>query len=272
MNLTFKDESMDDRPDLVLDILLQLASGEEQPPAESPSSGELEHKLLAAVGPDRREEALEVLRVGRLSWQLRDDDNILMGRLQNQLQHALDHAAERLRTAGRLSPHVKIGADSVPVLVAALGDPDGGAITLPSKPTSPPDTLPRPEGESPRQLIGQPAARGLASGQVRIVASAADFSAFRRGEVMVCDAIQPTMTHLVTLASAIVERRGGMLIHGAIIARELGVPCVNGVSDATRLLRNGDFVTVDGHLGIVTVGPPEFDLERDSSTRNRQPG
>ena len=78
---------------------------------------------------------------------------------------------------------------------------------------------------------------------------------------MVCDAIQPTMTHLLPLASAIVERRGGMLIHGAIIARELGVPCVNGVAQATSLLNDGDLLTVDGHLGIVTVGEPEFGME-----------
>jgi pyruvate,water dikinase len=69
------------------------------------------------------------------------------------------------------------------------------------------------------------------------------------------------MTHLVPLASAIVERRGGMLIHGAIIARELGIPCVNGIADAAEILKDGDIVTVDGHLGIVIVGEPEFDLE-----------
>jgi pyruvate,water dikinase len=69
------------------------------------------------------------------------------------------------------------------------------------------------------------------------------------------------MTHLVPLASAIIERRGGMLIHGAIIARELGIPCVNGVRKAAEILNNGDLVTVDGHLGIVTVGAAEFDLE-----------
>ena len=74
------------------------------------------------------------------------------------------------------------------------------------------------------------------------------------------------MTHLVPLASAIVERRGGMLIHGAIIARELGIPCVNGVRDAVDVLENGDQVTVDGHLGIVTVGPPELDLELRAPT------
>jgi pyruvate,water dikinase len=69
------------------------------------------------------------------------------------------------------------------------------------------------------------------------------------------------VTHLVPLAAAVVERRGGMLIHGAIIARELGLPCVNGVAGAIELLHDGDIVTVDGYLGIVTVGAPEFDLE-----------
>ena len=50
-----------------------------------------------------------------------------------------------------------------------------------------------------------------------------DIQGFRAGEVLVCDAIQPMMTHLVPLAAAIVERRGGMLIHGAIIVREMGI-------------------------------------------------
>jgi phosphoenolpyruvate synthase/pyruvate phosphate dikinase len=77
----------------------------------------------------------------------------------------------------------------------------------------------------------------------------------------VCDAIQPMMTHLVPLAAGIVERRGGMLIHGAIIAREMQIPCVNGIAGAVDLLEDGQIVTVDGHLGIVTVGRPEFDLE-----------
>jgi pyruvate,water dikinase len=94
-----------------------------------------------------------------------------------------------------------------------------------------------------------------------VIRSAEDFQAFQKDEILVCDAIQPTMTHLVPIAGAIVERRGGMLIHGAIIARELGVPCVNGVPHAAELLHDGELVTVDGFLGVVTVGAPEFDLE-----------
>jgi pyruvate,water dikinase len=44
-----------------------------------------------------------------------------------------------------------------------------------------------------------------------------------------------------------------MLIHGAIIAREYGLPCVTGISDATVLIQTGDQITVDGFLGIVTI-------------------
>ena len=113
----------------------------------------------------------------------------------------------------------------------------------------------------PRQLVGQPAAPGLETGRVRRIRTTEDLGQFQAGEVLVCDAIQPMMTHLVPLAAAVVERRGGMLIHGAIIARELGLPCVNGVAGAIELLHDGDIITVDGYLGIVTVGAPEFELE-----------
>jgi len=71
--------------------------------------------------------------------------------------------------------------------------------------------------------------------------------------VLVCDAIDPNMTLVVPMAAAIVERRGGMLIHGAIIAREYGIPCVTGVPQATVMIHTGEKLTVDGFLGIVTV-------------------
>ncbi len=62
------------------------------------------------------------------------------------------------------------------------------------------------------------------------------------------------MTFVMPLAAGIVERRGGMLIHGAIIAREYGLPCVTGVAGATSRITTGQTITVDGYLGIVTLG------------------
>jgi pyruvate,water dikinase len=52
-----------------------------------------------------------------------------------------------------------------------------------------------------------------------------------------------------------------MLINGAIIARELGIPCVNGVPSAVELIEEGELACVDGHLGVVTPGTPDLRLE-----------
>jgi pyruvate,water dikinase len=262
MNIAYQDEALDDRPDLALRVVLELSAAKdhsEKAPAQSPER--LERRLLKAVGPEREREARDVIRVGRLSWQLRDDDNILMGRLENQLRHALDLGSARLQKQGRLSEQSPVPKEAAEIVIAALLDPASGRIRLPRTRKKTSDEKRSSDEKTPRQMIGQPAAPGMATGFARIVSHAGDIGEFERGEILVCDAIQPTMTHLVPIAGGIVERRGGMLIHGAIIARELGVPCVNGVAEAADVLQNGDLLTVDGYLGIVTVGPPEFDME-----------
>ncbi|MFT5153968.1 MAG: phosphoenolpyruvate synthase/pyruvate phosphate dikinase [Planctomycetota bacterium] len=78
------------------------------------------------------------------------------------------------------------------------------------------------------------------------------------------------MTHLFPLAAGIVERRGGILIHAAIIARELGIACVNGVSVLVKDVPEGELVTVDGDLGVVTIGSPEFRVRGSTSPESVQ--
>ena len=102
-----------------------------------------------------------------------------------------------------------------------------------------------------RQLRGQPAGKGIARGCARVIKTSQDISALKSDEIIVCDSIDPTMTFCIPLVSAIVERRGGMLIHGAIIAREYGIPCVTGIPNATEFIKTGDDITVDGYYGLV---------------------
>jgi pyruvate,water dikinase len=52
-----------------------------------------------------------------------------------------------------------------------------------------------------------------------------------------------------------------MLVHSSIIAREMKIPAVNGVPKATSLIHTGDMVTVNGDMGIITIGKPEFEIE-----------
>jgi phosphohistidine swiveling domain-containing protein len=265
-DIVYDEGRLHDQPEPVLRNLVELAHAPNQVLNIAPLAGDfisaLEKRLLDAVGPERHDEALDMIETGRVSWKLRDDDNLLVARLESQLLRALDVAATRLRGLGRLSSEGCPGDAHIEPMVRALREPSSGPVTLetavgPEKA----ELYCAPPGETPRQLIGQPASPGVATGAVRCIHGRADLGKFRQGEVLVCEAIQPTMTHLVPLASAIVERRGGMLIHGAIIARELGIPCVNGVRHVHEILKNGDLVTVDGYLGIVTVGLAEFDLE-----------
>ena len=266
LDIAYGHERLRDRPEPLLRNLVELSrrlqEGGGGTPEPALSAAVLEKRWLEAVGSQRHDEVKEIIETGRVSWKLRDDDNLLVARLESQFLRALDEGARRLGQRGRLEGEGRTTERDAEALAAALRDPSGRPVRFePAEPEG--QTSVHPPGETPRQMVGQPASPGVATGTVRCVRGPDDLGAFRRGEVLVCDAIQPTMTHLVPLASAIVERRGGMLIHGAIIARELGIPCVNGVRSAAETLSTGDFVTVDGYLGIVTVGMARLDLELD---------
>ncbi|MBN2128915.1 MAG: hypothetical protein JW741_05435 [Sedimentisphaerales bacterium] len=218
----------------------------------------MEREFLQAFPRDRRSFARELLDLARTSYKLRDDDNIYLGRLEGQLMRALHAASGRSHRIARLSPVVE-DADEI---ARALVEPDH----VP-RPASRPERTRRREVVRPRQLLGQPAGPGVATGPARVVHTREDLFRFGRGEVLVCDAIDPNMTFVVPMSAAIVERRGGMLIHGAIIAREYGLPCVTGIPDAAAWIETGDRVTVDGYLGIVTIERSAKDASADSLRR-----
>ncbi len=205
------------------------------------------------------------MAIGQASWRLRDDDNILLGRIESQFLRALDIGVKRLRAADRLNA-AEPTEKYVELIIQGLRDPSQQPIFI--EPLEPEPSIQNLQAnQKPRQLIGQPASPGLAEGLARLISGVEDFSKFEHGDILVCESIQPTMTHLVPLASGIVERRGGMLIHGAIIARELGIPCVNGVANAMHVICDGEELTVDGFLGIVTLGTPDFEMEKLAFSR-----
>ena len=102
-----------------------------------------------------------------------------------------------------------------------------------------------------RQLRGQPAVAGLNHGYARIIKKFDDLKKFQVGEIIVCEAIDPTMTQIIPFCNGVIEQRGGMLIHGVIIARELKIPCVTGIHKLDRFISNGDYLTIDGDVGLV---------------------
>jgi len=103
-------------------------------------------------------------------------------------------------------------------------------------------------------LKGLGASPGVAGGPVRIVADEMNLEVVKKGDVLVTAMTSPDMVPAMTRAAAIVTDEGGMTCHAAIVARELGIPCIVGASHATELLKDGEMITVDGSMGVVYEG------------------
>ena len=102
-------------------------------------------------------------------------------------------------------------------------------------------------------LTGVAGSSGVVEGTARVVVDPFDAEPLEPGEVLVCRFTDPSWAPLFTLADALVIDIGAAASHGAIVARELGVPCVIGTGDGTRRIRTGDRLLVDGSAGRVEI-------------------
>lgn len=145
--------------------------------------------------------------------------------------------------------------------ITTLGANDAAKEAPPASDGKTPEAeKPAPDSESgkapsPKPIVhGLGASPGVASGAVRVLTSTADDAQMRQGEILVTRMTSPDWVPIMRRAAAIVTDSGGMTSHAAIVARELGVPCIVGAHDATRVLRTGEIVTVDGASGTVVSG------------------
>lgn len=107
--------------------------------------------------------------------------------------------------------------------------------------------------KQPTDVIqGRVASSGVAAGKVHIVHDPLTED-IEEGEILVCEMTTPDYIPLMVKAAGIVTDQGGILCHAAIVARELGKPCIVGTGNATELLKTGDEVVLDLVNGVVTV-------------------
>lgn len=102
------------------------------------------------------------------------------------------------------------------------------------------------------ELVGVGASAGRVVGRACVVRDPSDVE-LEPGDVLVCHITDPGWSALFTLADAVVTDVGGQASHGAILARELGLPCVVGTVNATRTIRDGDTIEVDGSAGTIRI-------------------
>lgn len=106
-------------------------------------------------------------------------------------------------------------------------------------------------GATGESLRGISACGGATQGTAHVIEDVAQIGALRSGEILVTRQTDPGWAAVFFMVKGLVIERGGMLSHGAIIAREYGIPAVVGVEGATRRIRTGEQVRVDGDQGVV---------------------
>ena len=124
---------------------------------------------------------------------------------------------------------------------------------------------------------GQAVGAKIGQGTVRLLQTVSQMHDFRAGEVLVTDMTDPDWEPIMKIAGAIVTNRGGRTCHAAIISRELGIPCVIGTENGTKMIKDGQQVTVscvEGETGHIYEGNLKFvietlDLDNIPATRTK---
>lgn len=240
------------------------------------------------VGPIRgRLVRIALSRVRALAG-LRELMKFGMVRLLARGRSMLLETGEALRREGRLESAEDVFFLDVPELRAAIGGEDVKAKVLErraarareqsrkhiprvllSDGTDVEATLPAGEG-----LTGTPASAGRVTAVARVVMDPTG-ARLEPGEILVAPSTDPGWTPLFLTAGGLVMEMGGAMSHGAVVAREYGIPAVVGVRSATELIRTGQRITVDGGSGVVTVeggpGPGQESQVRTATPASAPP-
>lgn len=108
-------------------------------------------------------------------------------------------------------------------------------------------------GGDPNEIKGFAASNGVVEGTARVVRTVEEIGRLRDGDILVCQVTNPTWSPVFRKISAAVSDIGGSMSHAAIVAREYGLPAVVGTGTATRRIRDGQRIRVDGGRGVVTL-------------------
>jgi rifampicin phosphotransferase len=101
-------------------------------------------------------------------------------------------------------------------------------------------------------MAGIPVSSGTIAGRARVILSMEDAN-IQEGDILVTTYTDPSWTPVFTSIKGLVTEVGGMMTHGAVVAREYGLPVVAGVENATRLIKDGQKIRVNGTEGYVEI-------------------
>jgi rifampicin phosphotransferase len=151
------------------------------------------------------------------------------------------HADLREVVAARRETYVRFQRMTVPEVWQ--GEPSALSLDL------------SPAGAADGTISGAGVSAGTVTGRARVLlnADAGALATFQPGEILICRVTDPSWAPVLSIAAAAVIDIGAALSHGAIVARELGIPCVIGTNNGTSAVKTGDLLRVDGDRGRVDV-------------------
>jgi pyruvate,water dikinase len=278
--------SWETHPELALSMVERLrhtadreSPSERRKESERKSAAALEQVLQQFSEPEQQAQIHQALSSARrfFSWRERSKCNCI--KIMHEARVPLIELGRRLAADGRIKEPGHVFNALADELDALVAQPESLAETLAARdtvrhqlaevkiPTFLVGVDPRPDWEElPKKaeiaaesvavgdvLIGGPGAPGVAQGRVRVVQSTSSIDAFEPGEILVAPQTDPSWTPLFMVSAGVVVDVGSMVSHAMIVSRELGVPCVGGVTDATRRIPDGALVEVDGSSGTVTI-------------------
>lgn len=204
---------------------------------------------------DKHTEAVRSTRIGRKAFKIVRDAE---GHEQN-LSLGPDEANRRVLAdpevieVARLGVRVEAHYDAPQDLEWA--EEDGRFYLVQTRPITTLSATTQPVGTV--LVTGLGASPGVASGKVRVLKTPDQGHQLQAGEVLVAPMTSPDWVPTMRRAAGIVTDSGGMTCHAAIVSRELRIPCIVGARDATRVLRDGELVTIDGRKGQISEGVSE---------------
>lgn len=230
-----------------------------------------ERTLLAELPAVRRPGARLVLRLAHTFIPLREQGKAALARGFDGCRAAARSRGRELVAGGVLSD-----VDDVFYLtleeILGSAPPDACSLVahrralrtayekfnIPARFEGNPEPVPIEEAGPDRvtELSGVAAAFGTVEGRARVILDAEECDQLEPGEILVCRTTDPSWALAFHLAAGCVIDIGSASSHGAIIAREMGLPCVINTGNGTSLLRTGDLLHVDGTSGAVTVLEP----------------
>ncbi|MDR1349713.1 MAG: hypothetical protein LBJ59_02825 [Zoogloeaceae bacterium] len=262
-------------PHSVLDqlkVLIERPDGErsEQTLGRKIAAVGAEHALLARTPEALRYAVQEIIRLARVYTELDDLEHYQTTRLTLPFRRALRALGGRLVEQGVLLEADDIYFCPVDIFERALRENDLPAIRaavdahkaayLRARQHTPDWVYGEAEvgtaandGDRLQGLGGSP---GKSEGEVFVVHSPEDFARFPKNVILVARTTNPAWTPLFYQAIGVITESGGPLSHGAVTARELGLPAVMSIRNATERLKNGMRVRIDGSAGTVTILEP----------------